>query len=1077
MTPTDTPEQLFQRFQQAGDPADLAKVFDATAPQLLLLAAHVSPDGGAAEDLLQETFLQAMQRAEQWDAERPLLPWLAGILRHRAQDLARKLRLRRPKAELSDLVVAADGAGPLAEAESNELLRRVQAALDSLQSPFREALVLRLVHGLQPTEIAHALGRPPATVRGQLKRGLEVLRGVLPASLASGLAMLLLPGRGVAATRAALLAATGREKVTAVALGGSSRSAVWVTSIACMLGVFVGGYFLFFNTVPVAPPSGTVEAAEAAEQPSSESDKTVAELVEPRREVTVVTKAADQQDTSTLRGRCVRVTDGLPLEGGTATVSFGRGRFMTQDEEFRNWPDPIEVRIGAGGLFAIEWQPKKLQRVYLEVATPGHSTATEEWISLRSGIDVDLGDIALLPGCLLQARVVDEQGAPVPRAWISIERRSGGVADASFQMWRSIDRKSDEQGLLGDELLPPGTYGVASRHDEALYKVLRPTHIELDGVTPRTIDIVVRRTGVERSIAGRVTDQSGQAVAGLIVCLDPDYVDLGKTVTEADGSFYLPIQYPRKTQPLGIPATEQRYRLLGEPREYTVGDQDVQLRVQRQPAVDVPVVVVDARTGKPVEQFGIAHELDYWSGEHRLVIPPDRFYRPVAPARYTGGRTVLQVYPGQHRLMVWPEDKNLATAYMIPFTVGAAGAEPIRVELQGYAEAKLLLKDESGQPMPGVEVRLTHSLASGPHFGSMWSVEEFALGVGGGRSTGVALQTQTTDAEGRAVFRAPIAEQRLGLQLSGTWVRWQRRPIGVVGREGATWEITLPALARVHGTVGPDAFLQRTGPSPEEILADSMVRSENSELHYSCASIWLESKSGEHGGRGFVRPDGSFVIDAAKPGNYQIRIEDDHIGQVTVGELQLQAGEDREIAVDASKFVPARLTASVFVDGAPWLRGEFGLIGVDHRETVDVNLGSDGRGTVLTRPARYLPYVSWQDDAGTHKLFAADRTSLASGSDATQSFFFEQRVLRLQVVNSDGTPAKDQLLFASLVDYPEAYRMIRGAVRADADGMVTLDPALPGRVELRLTRDGGSVVATVASEPRPTTEVRVVLPK
>lgn len=1080
MTSTDTPEQIFERFQQNGNPADLAKVFDATAPQLLLLAAHVSPDGGAAEDLLQETFLVAMEKAEQWHATRPLLPWLAGILRHRAQDLARKLRLRRPAAELPDVVVAAEGVGPLSEAESNELLRRVQQALDALESPFREALVLRLVHGLQPTEIAHALGRPPATVRGQLKRGLEALRGLLPVSLASGLALLLLPGRGIAATRAAVIAATGKEKVAALGLGGGTRSGVWLATIACAVGLLTGGVIWLLGAEPTAPPATASSRVETAEVSNGSSGPPVSPAgAAPRRNVVVVTKTEANPNKSTLRGRCLRATDGIPLAGGTATVSFGRGRFMTEDEEFGNWPDRIEVRIGSDGLFQVELEPQPLQRVFLSVATQGHTSSFEEWTSLQSGIDIDLGDIKLIPACRLQARIVDDSGTPVPNAWISIRRLSGGMADATFGSWSSMDRKSDEHGRITEELLPaPGSYGIAARHDKKLFQVIRPTHIDLDSSPVRTIDIVVARTGEEDSLVGRVLDEGGQAVVGLTVCIHAEFVDHGNTVTAEDGSFYLPLDYPKRPRKLFLPSVEQRYRLLDPDREYMVGGKDVQLRVQRKRSFEVPLEVVDARTGKPVEQFGIAHELDYWVEARKFMIPPDRFYRPVDPVRHEGGRTVLTVYPGKHRLTVWPENQDLATAYMVPFTVHDTGAKPIRIELNGYAKARLRLRNDAGKPLVGVTVKLTHSLASGPDFGSCWPVEAFARGVGGGHSTGVSLQTLTTDADGRAVFRAPIGEDRLGLRLIGPLVRWTRRSVDVVPAEGADWELTLPALAKVSGKVGPELFLQRTGPSEADRLAHSMVRSEDSDITMNCVTISLAGKDGSRGGEGVVMPDGSFVIEATLPGDYDVRLNGRNIGEVTVAEVrQLRADEERQLAIDASKFVPARLDATVLVDGKPWVRGDFRLLAIGAKHADDIDLGLGGQGSALMPPATYVSFVEWQDHGRDYTLFSTQRCVLPVGADVSQTFSFEHRVLRVKVLEPDGKPAGNRMLFATVVDYPEAQRHIKDWFRTDDDGVFVWDPAPPGRAEMRLSRDGGAVVGVVASDAKPTTERTLQLPQ
>ena len=46
-------DQAFTDYQTHGRPEDLARVFDACAPPLLLLANHVAGDGGSAEDLVQ----------------------------------------------------------------------------------------------------------------------------------------------------------------------------------------------------------------------------------------------------------------------------------------------------------------------------------------------------------------------------------------------------------------------------------------------------------------------------------------------------------------------------------------------------------------------------------------------------------------------------------------------------------------------------------------------------------------------------------------------------------------------------------------------------------------------------------------------------------------------------------------------------------------------------------------------------------------------------------------------------------------------------------------------------------------
>ena len=60
-SPTD---EAFARFQRTGEPQALAEVFDATAAELLRVANHLTADLHLAEDLVQASFLAAIESAE-----------------------------------------------------------------------------------------------------------------------------------------------------------------------------------------------------------------------------------------------------------------------------------------------------------------------------------------------------------------------------------------------------------------------------------------------------------------------------------------------------------------------------------------------------------------------------------------------------------------------------------------------------------------------------------------------------------------------------------------------------------------------------------------------------------------------------------------------------------------------------------------------------------------------------------------------------------------------------------------------------------------------------------------------------
>src|SRR5262245_60344626 len=101
-------EQQFARFRSSGDANALAAVFDALAPELLLVAAHVAPAATDAEDRVQATFLDAIEKAARWDTARPLLPWLIGILVNHARGLRRRRARELDASRIAPLVATVE---------------------------------------------------------------------------------------------------------------------------------------------------------------------------------------------------------------------------------------------------------------------------------------------------------------------------------------------------------------------------------------------------------------------------------------------------------------------------------------------------------------------------------------------------------------------------------------------------------------------------------------------------------------------------------------------------------------------------------------------------------------------------------------------------------------------------------------------------------------------------------------------------------------------------------------------------------------------------------------------------------
>lgn len=135
-------------------------------------------NGAAAEDLVQETFLQVHLAAGAFDPTRTFKPWLYTIAANKGRDHLRA-RGRRPTQSL-DVATGHDEtmtAGSLLQAKSPDLgeqvdgdarRRLVRLIVDELPEPQKLILVLGYFHRLPYSEIADILGVPVGTVKSRL---------------------------------------------------------------------------------------------------------------------------------------------------------------------------------------------------------------------------------------------------------------------------------------------------------------------------------------------------------------------------------------------------------------------------------------------------------------------------------------------------------------------------------------------------------------------------------------------------------------------------------------------------------------------------------------------------------------------------------------------------------------------------------------------------------------------------------------------------------------------------------------------------------------------------------------------
>ncbi|MEU5208042.1 RNA polymerase sigma factor [Streptomyces sp. NPDC020742] len=174
--PDDRRLTLAVQAAQGGDEAAFRTVYRAVHPRLLGYVRTLVSEADV-EDVTSEAWLQITRDLGRFsgDADR-FRGWAARIARNRALDHIR-MRGRRPavggdESELADTPAASDTAGEAMEALGTGRTMRLIARLPQDQA---EAVVLRVVVGLDAKSTAQVLGKRPGAVRTAAHRGLRRL--------------------------------------------------------------------------------------------------------------------------------------------------------------------------------------------------------------------------------------------------------------------------------------------------------------------------------------------------------------------------------------------------------------------------------------------------------------------------------------------------------------------------------------------------------------------------------------------------------------------------------------------------------------------------------------------------------------------------------------------------------------------------------------------------------------------------------------------------------------------------------------------------------------------------------------
>lgn len=165
------------------DTAAFAALYDRHAQVVHALLLRIVRESETADDLLQETFWQVWQKAEQYGGSGLPTAWLHRVARNKALDQLRRQQARpqRTRSELTTFehLPTFNQRSTEAEVEQRWVQQAVINALQKIPGEQRQALELSFFAGLSQQEIAEQTHTPIGTIKTRIYQGMNKVKRVL----------------------------------------------------------------------------------------------------------------------------------------------------------------------------------------------------------------------------------------------------------------------------------------------------------------------------------------------------------------------------------------------------------------------------------------------------------------------------------------------------------------------------------------------------------------------------------------------------------------------------------------------------------------------------------------------------------------------------------------------------------------------------------------------------------------------------------------------------------------------------------------------------------------------------------
>ena len=165
---------------QSGDKSAFDEFYKLTSPKAYFIALKITQNEHDAEDILQESYIKALEKLDEIDASQNVMGWFCKIVANKSKDL---IKGKKPlvyedeeNALFDEIPEDKTDFCPEENLNQEELRLEVMAAIDELTSEKRACIMMMYFGEMSVKEIAESIEVPESTVKNRLYTARKDLR-------------------------------------------------------------------------------------------------------------------------------------------------------------------------------------------------------------------------------------------------------------------------------------------------------------------------------------------------------------------------------------------------------------------------------------------------------------------------------------------------------------------------------------------------------------------------------------------------------------------------------------------------------------------------------------------------------------------------------------------------------------------------------------------------------------------------------------------------------------------------------------------------------------------------------------